>query len=163
MDGAIYAEPLVNGNDVIVATENNTLYAFNVGTGGLHWSTHVGTPRTSNFPCGDIMPLGITGTPVLDGGWLYVVAEVQASSTSFEYHLDKVSPSNGAVAYVTNITPLGMDPNVQQERSALAVSNGNVVVTWGGLDGDCGTYHGYVETVSESNGAEQHQWNDTVG
>src|SRR5438105_13429058 len=91
LDGAIYAEPLVNGNDVIVATENNTLYAFNVGTGGLHWSTHVGTPRTSNFPCGDIMPLGITGTPVLDGGWLYVVAEVQASSTSFEYHLDKVS------------------------------------------------------------------------
>ena len=163
LDGAIYAEPLVAGSDVIVATENNTVYAFNAGTGGVHWSVHLGTPRTSNFPCGDIMPLGITGTPLIDAGWLYAVTEIQTSSTTFEFHLNKVSLSNGAIAYITNITPAGMDTNVHQERSALALSNGNIVVTWGGLDGDCGTYHGYVETVAESNGAPQHQWNDTVG
>jgi hypothetical protein len=51
----------------------------------------------------------------------------------------------------------------QQERSALAVSNGNVVVVYGGLDGDCASYHGYVETVAESSGAVVHQWNDTNG
>jgi len=162
LDGAMYAEPLVDGNLVIVATENNSLYAFNATTGSLQWGpTNLGTPRTSNFPCGDINPLGITGTPVIDGGFLYAVADVQTSLTTFEFHLARVDPSSGAVSYNVNITPSGMDPNVEQERSALAVSAGNVVVVWGGLDGDCGTYHGFIETVAETSGAAQHQWNDT--
>lgn len=162
LDGAIYAEPLVDGNNVIVATENNSVYAFNVANGSLQWGpVHLGAPRTSNFPCGDINPLGITGTPVIDAGYLYAVAEVQTSSTSWEFRLAKLSTSNGAVTYENKVTPSGMDSNVHQERSALDVSNGNIVVTWGGLDGDCGNYHGYIETVSESTGTEQHQWNDT--
>jgi PQQ-like domain len=162
LDGAMYAEPLIDGNDVIVATENNSVYAFNVVSGLPAWSpVHLGAPRTAGFPCGNIKPLGITGTPVIDGGFLYVVAEVQTSPTTYEFHLAKVNPSSGAVSYNMNITPTGMDTNVQQERSALAVSAGNVVIVWGGLSGDCGSYHGYVETVSEATGLEQHQWNDT--
>ena len=164
LDGAIYAEPLVDGNNVIVATENDSLYAFDASSGTLHWGpVHLGTPRTSNFLCGNINPLGITGTPVIDGGYLYALAEIQTSTSTFEFHLAKVDPSSGAVLYNLNITPAGMDASVQQERSALAVSSGNVVIAWGGLNGDCGTYHGYVETVSESSGVEQHQWNDTSG
>ncbi|MBV9524664.1 MAG: PQQ-binding-like beta-propeller repeat protein, partial [Candidatus Dormibacteraeota bacterium] len=163
LDGAVYAEPLAYGGDVIVATENNTVYAFAADTGALRWSANLGPPRTSNFPCGDIKPLGITGTPVIDSGYLYVVAEVQLSSTSYAFHLAKIDPGSGAVMWNNNITPSGMDPNTQQERSALAVSSGNVVIQWGGLDGDCGAYHGFVETVAETNGAEQHQWNDTPG
>lgn len=164
LDGAVYAEPLVDGNDVIVATENDSVYAFNATSGSVVWGpVSLGTPRTSNFPCGDINPLGITGTPVIDGGSLYVVAEIQTSSTTYAWHLAKLDPSTGAVAYSVDVTPSGMDPNVQQERSALAVSNGSVVIVWGGLDGDCGTYHGYIETASESTGAPLHQWNDTVG
>ncbi|TMF15457.1 MAG: hypothetical protein E6I33_06700 [Chloroflexi bacterium] len=164
LDGAIYAEPLVDGNNVIVATENDSLYAFDASSGTLHWGpVHLGTPRTSNFLCGNINPLGITGTPVIDGGYLYALAEIQTSTSTFEYHLAKVDPSSGAVSYNLNITPAGMDASVQQERSALAVSSGNVVIAWGGLNGDCGTYHGYIETVSESSGVEQHQWNDTSG
>jgi hypothetical protein len=31
------------------------------------------------------------------------------------------------------------------------------------LNGDCGHYHGYVETVAESGGARLHQWNNTAG
>ncbi|HWF58680.1 MAG TPA: PQQ-binding-like beta-propeller repeat protein, partial [Candidatus Dormibacteraeota bacterium] len=163
LDGALYAEPLVDGTSVIVATENNSLYAFNSASGTLEWGpVHLGAPRTSNFPCGDINPLGITGTPVIDGGFLYVVAEVQTSSTSFQFRLAKVDPGTGAVTYNANITPSGMDPNVEQQRSALNVSAGNVVVTWGGLDGDCGSYHGFVETVAESTGTEQHQFSDTA-
>ena len=164
LDGAIYAEPLVAGNLVIVATENNSLYAFNAVTGSPQWGPiRLGTPRTSSFPCGDINPLGITGTPVIDGGFLYAVAEVQTSPTAFEFHLAKVNATTGAVSYNRNITPAGMDTNVEQERSALAVSTGNVVVVWGGLDGDCGMYHGYIETVAESSGLEKQQWNDTAG
>ena len=164
LDGAMYAEPLVTSNLVVVATENNSLYAFRATTGSLAWGpVHLGAPRTSNFPCGDINPLGITGTPVIAGGFLYAVAEVQTSPTTFVFDLAKVNPISGALNFETNITPSGMDTNVEQERSALAVSGTNIVVVWGGLDGDCGTYHGYVETVAESNGAEQAQWNDTAG
>jgi hypothetical protein len=164
LDGAVYAEPLVNGSSVIVATENNSLYAFDAATGAVRWGpVNLGAPRTANFPCGDINPLGITGTPVIDGGYLYVLADVQVSSTVFEFHLAKVDPSSGAVVYNANVSPSGMVTANQQERSALAVSSGNVVVVYGGLDGDCAAYHGYVETVAESSGAVAHQWNDTSG
>ena len=164
LDGAVYAEPLVSGSSVIVATENNSLYAFNAATGAAQWGpVSLGIPRTANFPCGDINPLGITGTPVVDGGYLYVLADVQVSSTVFEFHLAKVDPASGAVIYNVNVSPAGMITANQQERSALAVSNGNVVVVYGGLDGDCATYHGYVETIAESGGVVAHQWSDTQG
>ncbi|HEY4868609.1 MAG TPA: PQQ-binding-like beta-propeller repeat protein, partial [Candidatus Dormibacteraeota bacterium] len=162
LDGAIFAEPLISGNSVIVATENNSLYAFNVADGGLQWGpVSLGTPRTSNFPCGNIMPLGVTGTPVIDGGWLYVLAEVENPAGTYRFHLAEVSPANGAIAYNRDVTPAGMDTNVQQERGALAVSGSNVVVVWGGMAGDCGAYHGYVETIAKATGAPQAQWNDT--
>jgi outer membrane protein assembly factor BamB len=158
VDGAVYAEPLVYGGNVIVATENNSVYAFNASTGVQVWHINLGGPRTGGFPCGNIMPLGITGTPIIDGGFLYVVAEMSDSS----FHLARINAINGGVAYNNDITPSGMNAGDQQERSALAVSNGNVVVMWGGLNGDCGHYHGYVETVAESSGARLHQWNNTA-
>ena len=39
-------------------------------------------------PCGNINPLGITGTPAVDGTNVYVVAEIQDTPTSFHYDLD---------------------------------------------------------------------------
>jgi len=161
VDGAIYAEPLIFGNNVIVATENNSLYSFDARTGQRRWHANLGSPRTSNFPCGDIMPLGITSTPVIDSGYIYTLAEVEHPSGTYRFHLAKVSPYTGAITYNDDVTPAGMDTNTHQQRSALAVSKGNVVISWGGLDGDCGTYHGFVETVGESGGTEVAQWNDT--
>jgi polyvinyl alcohol dehydrogenase (cytochrome) len=63
LDGQVYGQPVIVGNQLVVATENDTVYALNATTGVKVWSTHVGTPRTDNFPCGNINPLGITGTP----------------------------------------------------------------------------------------------------
>lgn len=160
LDGAVYAEPLIAGGLVIVATEHDSLYAFDAATGALRWHTSLGTPRTSNFPCGDVMPLGITGTPVIDGGRLYALAEIESAGV-YRFHLAAVDPSTGAVVYNDDVTPAGMLTNTEQERGALAVSGGNVIISWGGLDGDCGSYHGYVEAVAESSGAVQAQWHDT--
>jgi outer membrane protein assembly factor BamB len=160
LDGRIFAEPLVDGNSVIVVTENDSVYAFDVASGAQQWHTNLGAPRTSFSGCGDIMPLGITGTPVIDGGALYVVAEVNNPPSS-RFNLAKLNPSNGGVYYNNDITPAGMDTTVEQERSALNVSNGNVVIVWGGLFRDCGAYHGFVETVSESTGVKQAQYNNT--
>ena len=153
----------MDGDNVIVATEDDSVYDFDAVSGRQLWRVALGTPRTSSFPCGDIKPLGITGTPVIDGGSLYVLAEVEDTPGGYRFRLARLNPSNGATLYNRDVTPRGMDVNTQQERSALAVSHGNVVITWGGLDGDCGVYHGYVETVSESSGVEVAQWNDTEG
>ena len=161
LDGAIYAEPLVDGTEVIVATENDSVYAFDTRSGALRWHTSLGTPRTSNFPCGDVMPLGVTGTPVIAGGRIFVAAEVEAPSGVYRFRLAALNPSTGATVFNDDVTPSGMDANTQQQRSALAVSHGNVIIAWGGLFGDCGTYHGYVEAVSEQSGAATAQWRDT--
>src|SRR5207302_4576623 len=44
LDGPIYAQPLIVGESVYIATENNTLYALDANTGRTRWTTHVGQP-----------------------------------------------------------------------------------------------------------------------
>jgi outer membrane protein assembly factor BamB len=41
-----------------------------------------------------------------------------------------------------------MDPRTQQLRSALTLANGFVYVAYGGLFGDCGSYHGWVAALA---------------
>ena len=141
LDGATYAEPLLCGNAVYVATEEDSVYAFNATSGSLIWRSHLGTPVPgSSLPCGDIDPSGITGTPVIDRarGTLYAVAFL-APAHHVLFGLDL---SNGAITSRVSVDPPGADPSVEQERGALALANGLVYVPFGGLDGDCGEYHG---------------------
>jgi outer membrane protein assembly factor BamB len=51
---------------IIVATETNHVYALNADTGNVIWQRYLGAPVVSGLPCGNISPLGITGTPVVD-------------------------------------------------------------------------------------------------
>ena len=70
--GSVYAQPLYieNGPNgaamIIVATEANRVYALDAITGNIIWQRSVGMPVSSGLPCGNIDPLGITGTPVVD-------------------------------------------------------------------------------------------------
>lgn len=92
LDGQVYGQPVVAGNQVIVATENNTVYSLSPGDGTVQWSAHVGgAPRTSNFACGNVRPLGITGTPVIDAGNIFVAAEVEVNPTTFVFDLVNIS------------------------------------------------------------------------
>jgi len=66
--GQVYAEPLVIGSTVIVATESNYVYALNASTGAVEWKTGVG-PAYKIPNCGNITPyIGITSTQPL-GRW----------------------------------------------------------------------------------------------
>src|SRR5512132_2624685 len=71
ISGNVYAQPLyIEGGPsgrarVIVVTESNNVYALDGLTGTVIWQRHVGAPVTSGLPCGNIHPLGITGTPVV--------------------------------------------------------------------------------------------------
>jgi outer membrane protein assembly factor BamB len=143
VDGAVYAEPLVVGGRVIVATENDSVYAFDAATGARLWGVHLGTPVSGgSLPCGDIDPSGITSTPVADPGTgvLYVVVY----KTGFRHFLVALDISSGAVRWQRPIDPPGGDYKTEQQRAALALANGRVYVAYGGLFGDCGTYHGWV-------------------
>ena len=145
LDGAVYGQPLVVGGTVIAATENDTVYALNESTGTVTWHTHLGTPvPLSSLPCGDIDPLGITGTPVYDenNGLVYAVAE----TTGYHHVLFGLAVSNGAVKVQREI-PVPGNPAAFQQRPGLAIDGGRVYAAFGGLYGDCGQYIGMVVGV----------------
>ena len=152
LDGALYASPLVlhdaTGDLIIAATENNTLYGLR-NDGKPVWQRHIGSPvKGSTLPCGNIDPTGITGTPAYDPatGLVFAVAFL----TGTKHVLVAVDAETGALAWTRPVDPPGSHPNVEQERGALLVSGGQVWVPFGGLDGDCGPYHGYVVGVPTS-------------
>ena len=149
LDGAVYGEPLVVNGTVIAATEGDSVYALDPGTGAILWRTNVGTPvALSTLPCGDIGPLGITGTPAYDSitGSVFAVAEV----SGFHHVLFALDPTTGAVRWSRTIDLAGDDPRTHQQRPALAVANGYVYIGLGGLAGDCGQYVGEVVGVPAS-------------
>ncbi len=152
VDGDVYASPLIVAGHVIVATENNTVYSLDLFSGAVVWKLHLGDPvDAGTLPCGDISPVtGITGTPAADPRTdrLYVVAYIRG----YRHVLFTIGLANGSVILQQVVDPPGSDPRVQQERGALALGSGYVYVPFGGLYGDCGTYHGYVAAVPEDGG-----------
>lgn len=149
LDGAVYAEPLVVDDRVLVATEGDTLYAVDAATGNVQWKTNVGSPvPLSNLPCGNIDPLGITGTPIYDSetGLVFAVAEVEGDGGP-SHVLVGLDVATGAVRVRRSADPPGFASLAHQQRAALALSRGMVYVAYGGLFGDCGDYHGTVVAV----------------
>ncbi len=152
LDGAVYAQPLVVGGMLVAATENDTLYGLDSASGAVRWSLHVGTPvARSSLPCGNIDPLGITGTPAYDPvtKLVFAVAETRVAGT-VTHLLVGVDPTNGARRVLRGIDPPTSDPAVSQQRAALTVTAGRVYVPYGGLAGDCGAYRGTVVASSTS-------------
>ncbi len=146
LDGAVSGQPLLVGPLVIAATENDSIYALDQSTGQVVWRTNVGTPvPLADLPCGDIDPLGITGTPVYDpaNGLVYAVAE----TAGYHHVLVGVSVSRGTVEVERDIPTPDGQPKYDQQRPALAIEDGRVYVAFGGLYGDCGPYRGSVAAV----------------
>ena len=160
LDGQLYGEPLVEGGRVIVATENDTVYALAANTGAVLWSTHIATPVPSrDLPCGDISPtVGITSTPVIDPavGEIFVVADQLTGASNATHHLVGLNLFTGGVMLDQPVDPPGSHPLYQLQRPGLALDAGQVVIGFGGNDGDCETsadpYHGWLVAVPETGG-----------
>ena len=156
LDGQVYGEPLEWTGRVFVATENDTVYSLAADSGAVLWSTHLGPPVPSgDLPCGDISPaVGITGTPVVDPARaeIFVVADelVDGAPTHLLVGLDTYT---GAVLVDRPVDPPGADTSAILQRTGLALDDGSVVFGFGGNDGDCSTYHGWVMAAPESGGA----------
>jgi outer membrane protein assembly factor BamB len=157
LDGAVYGQPLVVGKDIIAATENDSVYALSASTGGVVWRRHLGTPVPQGglHGCGDIFPLGITGTPVYDqaNGLVYAVAEI----TGYRFTLFGLSVSNGTVQVnrAFSLVTSRNNPAWDQQRSALKIADGRVYASFGGLIGDCGPYVGAVAGLPVSGNGPQ--------
>lgn len=164
VSGPVYAQPLYwlppNSSTayVIVATETNNVYALNAETGAVHWHTSLGpSVPAGQLPCGNINPVGVTGTPVIDETTqtLFVAALLDESSgpTNKVFALDLANgkiQSGWPLDVGAALTAKGKSFNslAQEQRSALAIADNNIYVTYSGRDGDCGTYHGWVVGIS---------------
>lgn len=146
LDGAVYASPVVARGLVVVATENDTVYAFDREYRPV-WQRHLGTPSpAAERPCGNIDPLGITGTPVYDPGTSLVLVAAEYSGPP-RHELVALDARTGAVRWRRDIDLPGTETRAMQERGALAVTGGRVWVPFGGLAGDCGGYKGRLVGV----------------
>lgn len=151
LDGAVYGQPLVVGGLILAATENDSVYALDPATGGVQWRQHVGTPQPrEQLPCGDISPLGITGTMAYDQatGRVFAVAETPGG----EHTLYGFDVRTGHVDVRVNVDPPRGSRIAHQQRGALTVLKGRVYIPYGALAGDCSDYVGTVASVTTSGG-----------
>src|SRR6266550_1194701 len=136
LDGEIYAEPLIFNGVVYVATLNNTVYALSQSDGSVLWSNHLGTPQATGWICGNVAPMGILGTPVIDtaANRIYAVAEIAGPTpgSAPAYHLYGIDVATHVQVLDTPIAPTGFDWKIQQERGALSLANGYVYVPFAG-------------------------------
>jgi len=157
LDGAVYGQPIVIGTTVVAATEGGSLYGLSVSSGAVLWRRHIADPiPQSSLPCGDIDPLGITGTPAYDPahGLVYAVAE-----TAGGHHiLAAVRPTDGLLVFSKTVDPLSGNPLASQQRAAILVANNRVYVAYGGLAGDCGQYIGQVVSIPTNGSGTPIAW-----
>ncbi len=147
LDGAVYGQPLVVGGAIVAATENDTVYALDPGNGRITWRRHLGTPVDgSDLPCGNIDPLGITGTMAYDEATSRVFA--LAETTGGAHTLYGLDVHSGKVDVRVPLEPPKGEKIAHQQRAALTVLGDRVYVAYGGLNGDCANYVGSVVSMT---------------
>lgn len=168
--GAVYAQPLYveNGPNAreafIVATEENHVTALD-SAGNVIWDQTFGSPARSGLPCGNIRPLGITGTPVIDEAsrTIYFDAMTSPNGTSgFKHLIHAISLDDGTEKAgwpldFSNIVTGASSPHHNQ-RGALDVVNGILYIPYGGHFGDCDPYRGTVVGIPVNNPAGAKYW-----
>jgi outer membrane protein assembly factor BamB len=132
LDADIYAEPLYVSGRVLIATENNSVYALDASSGAEVWHAELDPPATFEaLKCGNVRPvIGITGTPAADpdAGVLYAVALV---GSPLHYELYALNLEDGTIQLHRSIDPPGLDPRTHGQRGALLLANGQVYATFG--------------------------------
>ena len=187
VDGLVDAEPLYasnvivpnngtnNGthNVLIVATENDSVYAFDADSGSTIWHVSMlksGESTSDNRGCGQVTPeIGVTSTPVIDrtrgpNGAIYVVAMSKDGSGNYHQRLHALDLALGTELFSgpvdiqatypgtgdnSNGTDVVFDPAQYKERSALLLLNGVIYTGWASHC-DIRPYTGWIMGYSES-------------
>ncbi len=179
VDGNIYAEPLYvpnvatsagKYNVVYVATENDSVYAFDAdgtATSPL-WQTSLLTGgaqplTTTDVNCTNITPVyGITSTPVIDPATntMFVVARTKTGTTgnyTFYQTLYALNITTGAIlqsvqiqgSFTAHNKTVTFDTLTQNQRAGLLLANGVVYIAWASHC-DNQPYHGWVIGYNET-------------
>ncbi|HXR78614.1 MAG TPA: hypothetical protein VN737_21730 [Bryobacteraceae bacterium] len=164
VDGKVDAQPLyVSGlvmanlgvrNVVFVATEHDSVYAFDADAGAKLWSVSMlgsGETTSDNRNCDQVVPeIGVTATPVIDlkagpHGTIYVVAMSKDAAGSYHQRLHALDIATGAEQFGGPVEiqaslpgngdegangTLVFDPGQHKERAALLLLNGIVYTSW---------------------------------
>jgi hypothetical protein len=164
VEGHLYAQPLYwrDPNNpqnalLLTASESNAVQAFDAQSGKEVWRRSVGRPvPRSSLPCGNIDPLGITGTPVIDPPTqaIYFDAAVERQDGP-RHEIFGLSLKDGSVVQgfpvdvgrALQATGRHFDPRTQNQRTALTLLGGAVYAGFSGHFGDCGDYRGWVVGV----------------
>jgi hypothetical protein len=169
INGPLWGQPLYVQNGIggkgtfYVADDSNDLYAIDEATGSIVKSL---TPLEmsagqAGSGCGNVSPVGITSAPYIDlsSRTMYIADAVGTGSgiMTFKVHalsIDDFSENCGWPIDISTLTSSGgvaFNPPPQGQRGGLALVNGYLYVIWGGEDGDCGDYHGWVVSIPLSN------------
>jgi hypothetical protein len=163
-DGKVDAQPLylsavgIPGqgvrNVLYIATEHDSVYAFDAVTGATFWRVSLlGTGETPSDQrsCGQVVPeIGITATPVIDrsrgpNGTIYVVAMSKNASGAYFQRLHALDITTGGELFggprlIQASYPgtgagsangvVQFDAKQYEERSALLLVNGQLILSW---------------------------------
>lgn len=175
-DGPVDAAPLLASkltiggvlhNVVYIATENDSVYAYDADTAALLKQVSLlgsGETPSDSRSCYQVTPtIGITATPVIDrsagpNGTMYVVAMSRDSSGTHYQRLhaldlttlaDRLAPVVIRASYPGSAYGAGGQvafvPEQYKERGALLLSQGQVFTVWASHC-DSGTYNGWIIT-----------------
>ena len=193
-DGLVDAEPLflanVNAggttrNVLIVATEHDSVYAFDADSGTQIWKTSVlnpGETTSDDRQCGQVAPeIGIVSTPVIDrnqgpNGTVFVIGMSKDAGGSYHQRLHALDLTTGAElsgspAEITATYPgtgpnsangtVVFDPGLYKQRAALLLLNGTIYF---GFSSHCdrGSYTGWIMAYAESTLAQTQVLNLTA-
>ncbi|HXO05755.1 MAG TPA: hypothetical protein VN884_09010 [Candidatus Sulfotelmatobacter sp.] len=177
VDGLVDAEPLYVSNltiaghphnVVFVATEHDSVYAFDADTLAQLW--HVSVLAPSETPsddrrCGQVSPeIGITSTPVIASNsagrpLMYLVAMSKDASGNYFQRLHALDVTTGAEISGSPTTieatfpnlhgETTFDPKQYKERASLLLLDGNIYTSWASHC-DNGEYTGWVIGYSAS-------------
>jgi hypothetical protein len=170
--GSVYAQPLYAASGVmgkptlVVATEENHVIALDpTGTGTAFWDQTFGTPVTnvgSTLGCGNIDPLGITGTPIIDPSSHAIYFDAMTLTGGAPKHMiHAIAMDTGAELAGWPVSPesvSGFASKSENQRAALQLLDGVVYAAYGGHNGDCGSYAGWVIGVPVANPSHIAGW-----
>ena len=180
VDGKVDAQPLyvsnlsvsgTNHNVLFVATEHDSVYAFDADNGSKLWQVSVlksgETTSEARFGCNQVSPeIGVTATPVIDrtNSTIYVVAMSKNGSGNYFQRLHALDLATGAEKFGgpkdvqasypgTGANSSGgrvlFDPGAYKERPGLLLLNGVIYTAWSSHC-DVDPYTGWIIGYDES-------------